>query len=504
MLRRLTLENFMSHKHTVIDFAEGLTVLTGPNNCGKSAIVAALQTLSGNGRTTHVRRHGEKLCRITAETDDGHTVIWERNKGTVKYNIDGEDIHRVGSGTPEALATTLRLNRVEVETGKTKNDYDIHFGEQKSPIFLLDESGSRAASFFASSSDAAHLIAMQGLHRTKVKEHKAKAKQLNSLCEKANQKLAHYQNVDAIDQRLTNCEKLHSEIATSQRQTNRLTDLIQTLREYRLRCRTATAQLSALKPLDDTSDSPQRLHDAVSKTVALQQTVGRTRGLDAGIARLTRLSTAAGPLIAPPPTHRCDDAQTLITRLQTVTRESEQLTRKTALTIKLEAPPELLPRQQCQTALHKIAQATETQRILSRRHDAVSAITVPPDPTDTRPINRLTQALREAIAQQTTHQSAAAWLTRLTDPPKLDSTVPLATATDAIKTVEGQTRQQRTVAQAAADDLQACFEQIENFVQANPKCETCGGEIKTENLITATAPGDAAHTHHGSNRETES
>ncbi|MFH1302796.1 MAG: ATP-binding protein, partial [Planctomycetota bacterium] len=34
MLKRITLHNFMSHSHTVIDLSPGLTVLTGPNNCG--------------------------------------------------------------------------------------------------------------------------------------------------------------------------------------------------------------------------------------------------------------------------------------------------------------------------------------------------------------------------------------------------------------------------------------------------------------------------------------
>ena len=37
-------------------------------------------------------RHGAKCCRITVETDDGHTICWERKKTTVKYTLDGEDM----------------------------------------------------------------------------------------------------------------------------------------------------------------------------------------------------------------------------------------------------------------------------------------------------------------------------------------------------------------------------------------------------------------------------
>jgi predicted ATP-dependent endonuclease of OLD family len=42
MIKRIELTNFMSHEHTVLEPAAGLTLLIGPNNCGKSAVVAAL------------------------------------------------------------------------------------------------------------------------------------------------------------------------------------------------------------------------------------------------------------------------------------------------------------------------------------------------------------------------------------------------------------------------------------------------------------------------------
>jgi predicted ATPase len=36
MIKRITIENYMAHQHTTLELGPGVTVLTGPNNTGKS------------------------------------------------------------------------------------------------------------------------------------------------------------------------------------------------------------------------------------------------------------------------------------------------------------------------------------------------------------------------------------------------------------------------------------------------------------------------------------
>src|SRR5207248_11368459 len=103
----------MSHSATVIEPAAGLTVLVGPNNCGKSAVVAALQILCSNENSTFVLRHGARECAVGVTTADGHQVQWRR-KNSPSYMIDGQLFDRLrGSGFPEPLQAALRLPRVE-------------------------------------------------------------------------------------------------------------------------------------------------------------------------------------------------------------------------------------------------------------------------------------------------------------------------------------------------------------------------------------------------------
>src|SRR5262249_33672242 len=202
MIRRITLENYMSHVHTVIEPATGLTVLVGPNNCGKSAVVSALETLCNNASGGYMVRHDEKEASVTVETDDSHTLVWKRRGNTVSYLIDGREISRLKRGVPEDLHKLLRLPKVD--GGETGDPFDIHFGTQKSPIFLLNESESRAALFFASSSDAAILLEMQKRHRAKVRERKNEEKRLKSEIGKLDAELASLERIcliaDSVEQ----------------------------------------------------------------------------------------------------------------------------------------------------------------------------------------------------------------------------------------------------------------------------------------------------------------
>jgi DNA repair ATPase RecN len=210
VIRRIELVNFMSHAHTVIEPADGLTVLVGPNNCGKSAVVTALQILCYNDNSTYVTRHNERECTVTVETHDGHLVEWCRKNNSPRYKIEGLPFDRLGRGAvPETLHDVLCLPKVIAEG---IHEFDVHFGEQKSPVFLIDRPGSYAAAFFASSSDAASLVEMQKRHQQKTSEARRERGQLEIQSERLAADLAVLATSDVINERLVEIEAQHEEL----------------------------------------------------------------------------------------------------------------------------------------------------------------------------------------------------------------------------------------------------------------------------------------------------
>jgi exonuclease SbcC len=258
MIRRITLENYMSHTYTVIEPAAGLTVLVGPNNCGKSAVVSALETLCSNASGGYMVRHDEKEASVTIETDDGHTFAWRRRGNTVSYLIDSREISRLNRGVPEDLHRLLRLPKVD--SGGTGEPFDIHFGTQKSPIFLLNESESRAAIFFASSSDAAILLEMQKLHRHKVKERKHDEERLQGEIARLDAELAALAPLDALADPVSQVEGAYQHLTELEGQIQTLRQEIEALREHTRRYDQLNQEyqcLAALKPPPQVDDVHQ-------------------------------------------------------------------------------------------------------------------------------------------------------------------------------------------------------------------------------------------------------
>lgn len=253
MLKRITLINFMAHRNTVIDLSRGLTVIAGENNCGKSAIVAAIQCVCNNASGDYMVRHGEKDCQVTIETDDDHTITWRRNRGSVSYEVDGEQIDRTNRKVPDKVRQVLKMSTVKAES----DEFNVHFGEQKDPIFLLNGTPSQRAAFFASSSDAAKLIEMQSLHKQKVSDARKDLRDKESREAELLGKIEHLSPIDSLQEKLSKARVAKAEITKQQDRIQRMQTTITRLREQRSAV-TALGRLATL--LRQLPDSEPHYH----------------------------------------------------------------------------------------------------------------------------------------------------------------------------------------------------------------------------------------------------
>lgn len=104
---RVRVRNFQSIKDATIRVS-GLTVITGPNNSGKTAALRAVRGAFTNAPAGPLVRKGEAHLTVDLSFDDGHTLTWEKGnekpegkgKAINRYVLDGKALEGVGRGVP--------------------------------------------------------------------------------------------------------------------------------------------------------------------------------------------------------------------------------------------------------------------------------------------------------------------------------------------------------------------------------------------------------------------
>jgi energy-coupling factor transporter ATP-binding protein EcfA2 len=121
---------------------EGVTVVTGPTNRGKSSLVRALWGLLTNQKGTRVVRTGAAGARVEV-TLGGHTVVWEKGSRGTRYVIDGSPYEHAGVARPQGVEVLgilpLGVNGEEVwpQIQRQHGDRPFLVGETN-PVVVAD------------------------------------------------------------------------------------------------------------------------------------------------------------------------------------------------------------------------------------------------------------------------------------------------------------------------------------------------------------------------------
>lgn len=136
MAIRVRVRNFQSIADSVVDIS-GLTVVTGQNNSGKSALIRAISAMATNESAKGLLRNGEKTLSVELTFPDGTEVKWEKGGTVNQYTLNGKVFSGVGAGVPEEIKA-LGLGPIEAGGQEIWPQVASQF---KGSLFLLDKSG---------------------------------------------------------------------------------------------------------------------------------------------------------------------------------------------------------------------------------------------------------------------------------------------------------------------------------------------------------------------------
>ena len=131
MIKKLILNNFLSHKNTSLEFTPGITVFVGHNGSGKSSIIDSITFALFN---EHTRKSNKNLVtkginQISSD-ESGSFVVMDFSVGSVNYKI-----HRQINNSGHLVSVKLDQLKQNVLIGrneKSKPDYrSVISGERK-------------------------------------------------------------------------------------------------------------------------------------------------------------------------------------------------------------------------------------------------------------------------------------------------------------------------------------------------------------------------------------
>lgn len=152
-IRGIELVGFCRHTRTYVPCYPGATAFVGENNLGKSAgMTGALRAVAYGESSEAQINHDADFAQVTYFLEDDQRLVWTRYR-----DKSPAVIYRLYKGTdPNPVKESRQLTRnkavdwVEELLGITRiDDLDVQLKSQKSPVFLLDESGPRRAKLLA-------------------------------------------------------------------------------------------------------------------------------------------------------------------------------------------------------------------------------------------------------------------------------------------------------------------------------------------------------------------
>ena len=133
-LGRVELQNFQGHEDSKLELSEGVNVITGSSDSGKSSVVRGLRWLlfnkpQGDAYVSHFRKKGEATSVSSGD------ISRERGATENRYLIGGETYRALRADVPEEVAGYFNIPEDSVQS-------------QSDQYFLLQESAGAVAKKF--------------------------------------------------------------------------------------------------------------------------------------------------------------------------------------------------------------------------------------------------------------------------------------------------------------------------------------------------------------------
>lgn len=192
---KIRIKNFQSLSEAEIELEDGLTIVTGATNNGKSAIIRAVESAVFNDGTDEYIKAGTD--GLSVELDNGaHNVVYVRKvKGKTDkttYRFDGgEPQQKVGRAQLPEMGQLFNIREVRLQNNQKAR---LNFWYQNDKPFLMDKTAGQLYEFLSVSSSEKYLAVLKAM-AVDMKQEETGIKALTVSIDTLKKELGHKQDV---------------------------------------------------------------------------------------------------------------------------------------------------------------------------------------------------------------------------------------------------------------------------------------------------------------------
>lgn len=287
-IKSIEIINFQSHKNTKISFENGLNVICGPSDNGKSAIIRALKwVLYNEPKGTDFITQGENSCRVSITLSDGTIVTRERSGGKNIYRLcdkDGKETTFEGFGTdiPPEIINAHGIIRLRIDSSSSQC---INIADQLEAPFLISQPGSvkaKAIGKLVGVDVIDEAIKELGKEMTSLQ---SKEKETLSELEKIKEQLKEYDNLPRLKEYLDLKESKINKIKSMSDRLRKLTDIKKNLNSLEIEIDINRQVTEKLKNVDRAGEILAKLQEDSLRAATIERTVKGLVNIDDDISK---------------------------------------------------------------------------------------------------------------------------------------------------------------------------------------------------------------------------
>lgn len=291
-IKKVIIENFQSHKNTELVFDEGLNVIVGPSDQGKSAVLRAIKwVLYNEPRGNEFIRQGTSGAKVTIEISNGYTITRERTSSKNRYILEDENgqtsiYEGFGNEVPLEVIKAHGMPKVILDTDIRSI---LNYGEQMEGPFLLSESGALRAKAIGR---------LTGLHiidkvirdtAVDLRRESQTGERLKDEIKSIDERLQEYKDLEILEGNLIKSEEAIMEFEKLLKRVERLEALKNELKENNNEYAKTKDILSRLSGLDECEEHLRNGELGLARLTLIEGIHKRVETAEAGIEEMRKV-----------------------------------------------------------------------------------------------------------------------------------------------------------------------------------------------------------------------